>query len=58
MTGSSTEIKFLKNKAVTGKTMLFMIGAFCTHHFICLNIGLWPGSFVLKRCVLNLSAFK
>ena len=41
-----TETKFSKNKVVTGKTPFFMIGPFCSHHFICLNIGFWHGSFV------------
>ena len=30
---------FQKNKVVTGKTPFFVIGPFCTHHSICLNIG-------------------
>ena len=30
---------FQKNKVVTGKTPLFVIGPFCSRHFICLNIG-------------------
>ena len=30
---------FQKNKAVTGKTPFFVMGPFCTHHSICLNIG-------------------
>ena len=30
---------FQKNKPVTGKTPFFLIGPFCTHHSICLNIG-------------------
>ena len=30
---------FQKNKVVTGKTLLFMIGPFCCRHSICLNIG-------------------
>ena len=34
-----TETKFLKNKVVTGKTPFFVIGPFCTHHSICLNIS-------------------
>ena len=28
---------FQKNKVVTGKTMFFVIGWFCTHHSICLK---------------------
>ena len=28
-----------KNNVVTGKTPFFVIGPFCSHHFICLNIG-------------------
>ena len=30
---------FQKNKAVTGKTPLFVIGQFCSRHSICLNVG-------------------
>ena len=30
---------FQKNKVVTGKTLFFVIGPFCTHYYICLNIG-------------------
>ena len=45
-----------KNKVVTGKTPFFLIGPFCTHHSICLNIGFWYDSFVWKWCVFNLSA--
>ena len=30
---------FQKNQVVTGKTPTFVIGPFCTHHSICLNIG-------------------
>ena len=30
---------FQKNKVVTGKTPLFLIGLFSSHHFVCLNIG-------------------
>ena len=26
-------------KVVTGKTPFFVVGPFCTHHSICLNIG-------------------
>ena len=33
------EQNFLKNKAVTGKTTLFVRGPFCTYNSICLNIG-------------------
>ena len=36
---SYTEIKFSKNKVVSGKTTLFVTGPFCTPHSICLNIG-------------------
>ena len=31
---------FQKNKVVTGKTLFFLIGPLCSHHFICLNIGI------------------
>ena len=48
---------FHKNKVVTGRTSFFVIGLFCTHHFFCLNIGVWYGSFVWKWCVFNFSAF-
>ena len=37
---------FQKNKVVTGKTLFFVIGPFCTHHSICLNIGFCYISFV------------
>ena len=30
---------FQKNKVVTGRASFFVIGSFCTHHSICLNIG-------------------
>ena len=30
---------FQKNKVVTGKTPLFVMGPFCSRHSICLNIG-------------------
>ena len=30
---------FRKNKLVTGKTPLFVIDPFCSHHSICLDIG-------------------
>ena len=30
---------FQKNKAVTGKTLFFVIGSFYSQHFICLSIG-------------------
>ena len=30
---------FPKNEVVTGKSPLFVIGPFCSHHPICLNIG-------------------
>ena len=49
-----SERKFSKkNKVVTGKTLSFVIGAFCISHSICLNIGFWEGSFVWKYCTLN-----
>ena len=44
---------FQKNKVVTGKTPFFLIGSFCSHHFICLNIG-WTFSILVlstkNRC--------
>ena len=48
---------FQKNKVVTGKTLLFVIGPFCSRHSICLNIGFWQSSFEWKWCVFNLSGF-
>ena len=50
--------KISKNKVVTGKTLFFVIGPFCTHYSICLNIGLWYVSFVWKWCAFNLSKFQ
>ena len=38
--GSYDETKFKKIKVVTCKTLFFVIGPFCTHHSVCLNIGL------------------
>ena len=40
--GSSTQFFFLiqKNKVVSGKALLFVIGPFCTPHSICVNMGL------------------
>ena len=37
--GFKTGKNFQKNKIVTGKTPLFVIGPFCSYHSICLNIG-------------------
>ena len=37
MKGSYTETNLQKNEVVTGKTPFFVIGHFCTIHFICLN---------------------
>ena len=48
---------FQKNKAVTGKTPLFVVGPFCSRHSICLNIGFWQSSFEWKWCAFNLSGF-
>ena len=39
---------FQKNKLLTGKTPFFVIEPFCSHHFICLNIGFRYGNFVWK----------
>ena len=39
---------FQKNKVVTGKIPFFVIGPFCSHHFIFLNIGFWYGSFCME----------
>ena len=49
--------KIRKSKVVPGKTSFFVIGPFCTHHSICLDIGFWYSSFVWKWCVPSLSAF-
>ena len=48
---------FRKRKVVTGKTLFFVIGQFCSPHSICLNIGFWQSSFVRKCYVVNLSTF-
>ena len=48
---------FRKNKLVTGKTPLFVIDPFCSHHSICLDIGFWQSRFEWKWCVFNLSGF-
>ena len=48
---------FQKNKAVTGKTPLFVIGQFCGRHSICLNTGFRQSNFECKWCVFNLSGF-
>ena len=48
---------FQKNTLVAGKTQFFVIGPFCSHHSICLNIDFWHGSFVWKWRVFDLSAF-
>ena len=44
---------FQKNKVVTSKTAFFVIGPFCTSHFICLNIGFWllKKQFFIEPCV-------
>ena len=40
ISGSLAETKFLTKKNLfTGKTPFLLIGPFCTHHRICLNIG-------------------
>ena len=39
LTGSKTGTNFPKNKVVTGKTPLFVIGPFGSRHSIFLNIG-------------------
>ena len=51
------KIFFRENKVVTCETLFLVIGPFCTHHSICLNIGFWYGSFSWKSCVSNLNAF-
>ena len=46
-----------RSKVVTSKTPSFVIGSFCSHHSICLNIGFSHVTFVWKWCVFNLGAF-
>ena len=41
---------FQKQKVVTGKTPLFVIGPLCSRHSICVNIGFWQSSFEWKWC--------
>ena len=36
-------------KVVTGKTPFFLIGPFCSHHFICLNMALASDMAVLNE---------
>ena len=36
---SILKLNFQKNKEVSGKTLFFIIGAFCPPRSICLNIG-------------------
>ena len=43
---SKLKQNFRKNKVVTGKTPFLLIGSFCTHHSIYLNIGSRYGSFI------------
>ena len=53
--GFKLKIKIQTNKVITDKILFFVIGPFCPHQSICLNIGFWYGSFVWKWCVFNLS---
>ena len=48
---------FQKNKVATGKTPLFVIGPFCSHHSVWLNIGFEQSSCEWKWCVFNLGGF-
>ena len=48
---------FQKNKVVKGKTSLFVIGPFCSRHYICLNIDFWQSSFEWTWCAFSLSGF-
>ena len=48
---------FRKRNMVTGKTLFFVIGQFCSSHSICLKISFWQSSFVRKCYVVNLSTF-
>ena len=59
-TGSYNETKFSKKWVVTGKTVFFVIGPFCTHHSICLNIDFWHDHFVWNNAfsILVLSTKK
>ena len=54
--GSQIETKFLKKQLLT-KNPFFVINAFCFPHSICLNIASWHCSFVVNKCVFNLSTF-
>ena len=51
---------FQKQKVVTGKTPLFVIGPLCSRHSICVNIGFWQSSFEWKWCfsILRVSTKK
>ena len=42
-------------EVVTGKTPFFVVGSFCSHHSVCLNIGFWQSIFAWKWCAFNLS---
>ena len=44
---SKLKQNFWKRKVVTGKTLLFVIGQFCTLHSICINIGFCIGNLVI-----------
>ena len=55
--GFHTQIKYSKNKVVSDKTPLFVIGPFCIRNSICINIGFGQGNFVRKCCVFLYSTF-
>ena len=46
--GSYTDIKFSRNKVVSVKTLLFVIGRFYNLHSICLNLGFLTVQFCME----------
>ena len=56
MRRSYNEIKFsLKQKLISGRFAFFVIGQFCTHHSIYLNIDFLQLSFVWNCCAFSSS---
>ena len=50
-----TQIKFSLNKVISGKTLFFPVGPYCSPHSICLDTDFKKGSFSLKYCILILN---
>ena len=50
-----TQIKFSLNKVISGKTLFFPVGPYCSPHSICLDTDFKKGSFSLKYCILVLN---